>query len=62
MKGLCLLTLGMGAARGADLVTQFSKEHLMGGVFDAQLDQLSEDGRHGHVTSVFEKRRRFKLA
>jgi|Transcript_29969 hypothetical protein len=62
---LCLLfgtasvsKLGM----AAEIVEQFSEKHENEGYFDALLETVNEDGRHEHVTSVFEQRRQWKEA
>ena len=54
---LCLLFGTMTTVKAADIIEQYSDEHENLGYFDTMLESVNEDGRHEHVTSVFEQRR-----
>jgi hypothetical protein len=59
---VCLLVGTLTTLGNSELIEQFSDEHDKLGIFDIELEQVNEDGRHEHVTSVFEQRRQQKEA
>lgn len=59
---LCLLFGTLSSLSYAEIVDQFSDKHQNEGYFDTLLESVNEDGRHEHVTSVFEQRRQQKEA
>merc|ERR1719461_2534180 len=59
---VCLLVGTLTTLGNSELIEQFSEEHDKLGMFDIELEQVNEDGRHEHVTSVFEQRRQQKEA